>query len=68
MYKCTRLIATHNIIFNPSYVVCPSYFFCVVMADLPLSVHSLNYNSIGDEGAITVSEAVKKMPNLQGLK
>ena len=38
------------------------------MADLPLSIHSLSYNSIGDEGAKAVAEAVKKMPNLQWLE
>ena len=35
-----------------------------VMADLP---HSLGNNSIGDEGAMAFSEAVKKVPNLQEL-
>ena len=37
------------------------------MADCPLSIHSLGGNSIGDEGAMAVAEAVKKMPNLQEL-
>ena len=39
-----------------------------VMADLPLSIHSLRYNSIGDEGAMAISEAMKKMTNLQVLQ
>ena len=38
------------------------------MADLPLSIHSLGGNAIGDNGAMTLSEAMKKMTNLQQLK
>ena len=45
-----------------------SFVSLTVMADLPLSIHSLNRNSIGDKGAMAVSEAVKKMPNLQQLE
>ena len=44
-----------------------SFVSLTVMADLPLSIHSLGYNSIGDGGAMALSEAVKKMPNLQWL-
>ena len=38
-----------------------------VMVDLPLSIHSLAGNSISDEGVTTLSEAIKKMTNLQWL-
>ena len=31
-------------------------------------IHSLDFNSIKDEGAIAVSEAMKTMTNLQRLK
>ena len=37
------------------------------MKDISLSIHSLSDNSIGDEGAMAISEAMKKMTNLQGL-
>ena len=49
------------------YVLAISFVSLTVMADLPLSIHSLYNNSIGDEGAMAVSEAVKEMPNLQEL-
>ena len=45
-----------------------SFESLTVMANLPLSIHSLDNNSIGDEGAIALSETVKKMPNLQQLQ
>ena len=45
-----------------------SFVSLTVMADLPLSIHSLSDNSISDEGAKAVAEAVKKMPNLQQLE
>ena len=41
-----------------------SFVSLTVMADLPYSIHSLDHYSIG---AMAHSEAVKKMPNLQGL-
>ena len=45
-----------------------SFVSLIVMADLPLSIHSLSGNSIGDEGAMALSKALKKMPNLQKLQ
>ena len=43
--------------------------WCVtVMVDLPLSIHSLSDNSIGDEGATAISEPLKKMIDLEWLK
>ena len=45
-----------------------SFVSLTVMADLPLSIHSLNGNSIGDVGAMALSEAVKEMPNFQWLE
>ena len=38
------------------------------MGDLPLSFHRLSDNSIGDEGAMAISEAMMKMINLQELE
>ena len=40
----------------------------VSLTYLPLSVSSLYNNSIGDEGAMALSETVKEMPNLQVLQ
>ena len=37
------------------------------MADLPLSIHSLMDNEIGDKGALAISDAMKTMNNLQEL-
>ena len=37
------------------------------MADLPLSIHSLNDNSIGNEGAMALSKVMEKIPNLLEL-
>ena len=55
-----------------SYTVGPSYVFvseCVtVMVDhFSSSIHSLDDNSIGDEGAVAISEAMRTMANLQVL-
>ena len=35
---------------------------------LSTSIHSLNNNSIGDEGAVAISKAMKTMTNLQTLE
>ena len=35
---------------------------------ISVSIHSLWNNSIGDEGAVAISEAMKTMTNLQELK
>ena len=35
---------------------------------LCISIHSLSDNSIGDEGAVAISEAMKTMTNLQELR
>ena len=39
-----------------------------VIVFLSPSPHSLHNNSIGDEGAKVLSEAIKTMGNLQGLE
>ena len=42
---------------------------CVtVMEDHLSSIHSLFENSIGDEGAVAMSEAMKTMANLKSFK
>ena len=37
------------------------------MADLPLSIHSLSWNKIGDGGALAIADAMKTTANLQQL-
>ena len=34
---------------------------------LCISIHSLDNNSIGDEGAVAISEAMKTMTDIRGL-
>ena len=62
-----------------SYTVCPSCVFVseyvtvtvdhlsLIFVFLCISIHSLMGNSIGDEGAVAISEAMKTMTKLQGL-
>ena len=39
---------------------------CIYVAIIP--IHSLRFNSIGTKGAVAISEAMKKMANLQALE
>ena len=45
-----------------------SFVSLTVMADLPLSIHSLSLNEIGDGGVLAIADAMKTMANLQVLK
>ena len=54
-----------------SYTVGPRYIFVAIVSVTVvldnISIHSLTENSIGDKGAVAISEAIKTMTDLQEL-